>query len=30
MDPQIEWCDRYYQEHKRKQTEMGEPRGEET
>ena len=25
-----EWCDRYYQEHKRKQTQMGGPRGEET
>ena len=26
----IEWCDRHYQEHMGKQTQMGEPCGEET
>ena len=25
-----EWCDRHYQEHNRKQTQMGRPRGKET
>ena len=30
LDPKTEWCDRHYQEHKRKQTQMGGPRGEET
>ena len=30
MDPKTEWFDRHYQEHKRKQTQMGGPRGEET
>ena len=30
LDPEIEWCDRHYQEHPRKQTEIVGPRGEET
>ena len=30
LDPQTEWCDRHYQEHTRKQTQMGGSRGEET
>ena len=29
-DPETEWCDRHDQEHKRKQTQMGGSRGEET
>ena len=30
LDPHTEWCGRHYQEHKRKQTQMGGSRGEET
>ena len=30
LDPETEWCDRHYQEHKRKQTQMGGTRDEET
>ena len=30
LDPETEWCDRHYEECKRKQTQMGGARGEET
>ena len=30
LDLETEWCDRHYQEHTRKQTQMGGTRGEKT
>ena len=30
LDSETEWCDTHYQEHKRKQTQMGGIRGEAT
>ena len=29
LDSKTEWCDSHYQEHKRKQTQMGGTRGDE-